>query len=475
MTQAQLDQENMGIEKYFLTKKEQNGLYAYHAKGCQIIDFGETASCPGQADILTAMKIKGINVEQIVGLQNMGRNRYMLYPKNPENPILEDEEFMVKDSKGIILQPSPIFRDTQGRRTDIFISGLPLEIGNEAIIKKFIRKFKINILNDKKATIWGFQNVYSGVRILTIKREDTKKVPTFFYVMGFLVKTWYRGSEMERTCSRCGDVGHKPRDCPNPMNQQPKTYATVAATNIETIVIPRETILESVEVQSTLREKSEDIQREKTELSENIAEIPLLQTKWDEILSPATYRFINEELLKENPFNAIQEEDEQGDISGIIPITSTPMREEDNVRKKRKVGNLSSSSLEKTPVKKKLKDRKRSLSEKKKPKGKKKDRRGRIEEFRSDDSEESPKESPKEKEKKDSETESEYETSNEAEDTRENENNLMETETIESSKKEKEESNEERRLLEEIRNENEESGTEKSIAHSLQESTEIHL
>lgn len=351
MAQAQLDKEMNGMGKYFNTRLETNGLYAYHSKGCQIIDFGEAKQCPGQADILTAMKIEEININDIKGLQNMGRNKYMLYPKDPEVPIIKREDITVKGEKGLILQPSPIFRDIYGRRIDIFISGLPLEINNDELVKKFINKFKVNVINDKKATVWGFPNIFSGVRVITIKKEDTKKIPTFFYVMGFLLKSWYRGCEFERVCPRCKNIGHKARDCLNPILSQPNTYAGIVTGN-------KDERAEVQEVPDETEGKEEPPRPPRAEAEANSEKTPKTTEKWREILSPAINSLlIEEDLLKENPFHLIQEEEEEGEqeISGIIPITSTPMRIEETPREKREIRNLSDSSSEVTPIKKDLK------------------------------------------------------------------------------------------------------------------------
>ncbi|KAK3584103.1 hypothetical protein CHS0354_021166, partial [Potamilus streckersoni] len=54
--------------------QDQKILIAYHLEGCQTLNFGDTLKCPHQADILTALRLLGINIEKIDGIQKGGIN-----------------------------------------------------------------------------------------------------------------------------------------------------------------------------------------------------------------------------------------------------------------------------------------------------------------------------------------------------------------------------------------------------------------
>jgi hypothetical protein len=209
MAQAQLGGIGLTgtkLKHYFSTKIEGNRLIAYHPTGCQQIDFGDIQNCPRQSDVLIAMRAQGIDTKDIYGLQNGGRNKFILYPKKYKTPLLKKEFLEVKGIKAKVGEATPVVREVEAKKTDIFVSGLPLEIHNSELVEKFERKLKTQVEGQKLATIWGFSDVKSGVRIITVLKEEAKNVPTYFYVMGFLVKTWYRGCEKERVCPKCKQV-----------------------------------------------------------------------------------------------------------------------------------------------------------------------------------------------------------------------------------------------------------------------------
>ncbi|KAK3591293.1 hypothetical protein CHS0354_004342 [Potamilus streckersoni] len=39
------------------------------------------------------------------------------------------------------------------------------------------------------------------------------KISASFYVMRFIIKTWYKGCQYHRTCFKCGNTGHLLKDC----------------------------------------------------------------------------------------------------------------------------------------------------------------------------------------------------------------------------------------------------------------------
>ncbi|KAL3851679.1 hypothetical protein ACJMK2_015406 [Sinanodonta woodiana] len=94
--------------------------------------------------------------------------------------------------------------------------------------------YKLQIENDKRAQCYGHDSVHTGERILKVPIAQLKTIPGMFYILGFLVKTWYNGCEQERPCPRCKNVGHVLRDCK--LEYQPRgnnTYASKASTKPE--------------------------------------------------------------------------------------------------------------------------------------------------------------------------------------------------------------------------------------------------
>ncbi|KAK3593538.1 hypothetical protein CHS0354_018618 [Potamilus streckersoni] len=78
------------------------------------------------------------------------------------------------------------------------------------------------------ATFWDFPTVFTGIRIITVTEEDAKIIPAF-YVLGFLIKSWYRGCQLYRPCHQYGNLDHLTRECQNqapPQNKTPNTNAT---------------------------------------------------------------------------------------------------------------------------------------------------------------------------------------------------------------------------------------------------------
>ncbi|KAK3586234.1 hypothetical protein CHS0354_021177, partial [Potamilus streckersoni] len=65
-------------------------LIAYHQEGCKTLNFGDTQNCPGQADILTTLKLQETDIEKLDGIQNAGINKYVIYPKDRNTQILKE-------------------------------------------------------------------------------------------------------------------------------------------------------------------------------------------------------------------------------------------------------------------------------------------------------------------------------------------------------------------------------------------------
>ncbi|KAL3868123.1 hypothetical protein ACJMK2_040959 [Sinanodonta woodiana] len=75
--------------------------------------------------ILSAMKILGIDISQIYGLQYGGRNKYILYP-NTNTPLINLSELRINGQSVMISEIEPIVREIEQRSIDVFVSGLPL-------------------------------------------------------------------------------------------------------------------------------------------------------------------------------------------------------------------------------------------------------------------------------------------------------------------------------------------------------------
>jgi hypothetical protein len=156
------------------------------------MDFGEAPILPRQIEVLTAMKILGVDITKIYGLQYGGKNKYTLYPCG-NTPLLSQSEMLICGHRVTITETAPIIREIEQRNMDVFISGLPLEIDTAVVLEKLIHTHKPHIRMDKKAQCDGHDNVHTGERILKIPNAQLKSILGALYVLGFLVKTWYKG------------------------------------------------------------------------------------------------------------------------------------------------------------------------------------------------------------------------------------------------------------------------------------------
>ncbi|KAL3874729.1 hypothetical protein ACJMK2_037701 [Sinanodonta woodiana] len=53
----------------------------------------------------------------------------------------------------------------------------------------------------------------SGVRVVKVLKEDARRMPTFFYVMHFRIKSWYKECERDTKCPKCIVVVLRPWSC----------------------------------------------------------------------------------------------------------------------------------------------------------------------------------------------------------------------------------------------------------------------
>ncbi|KAL3881852.1 hypothetical protein ACJMK2_028244 [Sinanodonta woodiana] len=116
------------LHLYFDVVIERNTLLAYHGKGCQLISFAEDGKAPRLAEILAALQAMGTNMSIIQGLQNAGRNRYMLYPIDMTTPILNVGVLDVQGHKAYVTEAPSFEREIGPRTTDVHITGLSLQI-----------------------------------------------------------------------------------------------------------------------------------------------------------------------------------------------------------------------------------------------------------------------------------------------------------------------------------------------------------
>ncbi|KAL3866594.1 hypothetical protein ACJMK2_043881 [Sinanodonta woodiana] len=110
---------------------------------------------------------------------------------------------------------------------DVFVSGVPLEMDDNVIIDKLRRKYSITFGAFIRATCYGHENVRTGERIFKIPIPQLKQVPTAFYLLGWLLKTWYKGCENDKPCPRCKNVGHIVRNCKEEYRPRQPTYADI--------------------------------------------------------------------------------------------------------------------------------------------------------------------------------------------------------------------------------------------------------
>ena len=114
------------VSDFFNTRVEENNgtkkLFIYHAEGCQTLDFGETQNLPRQSEVLTALKVLGVDMQTILALQYGGRNKYTLYPRS-NMPVLTAEKITINGHLVEVSLADPIVRDIVPVNADVFISG----------------------------------------------------------------------------------------------------------------------------------------------------------------------------------------------------------------------------------------------------------------------------------------------------------------------------------------------------------------
>ncbi|KAL3891153.1 hypothetical protein ACJMK2_003416 [Sinanodonta woodiana] len=87
------------LSLYFEVQLDGDTLYAYHSRGCQLISFSVEEIPPRQAEILMSLQSLEVNMRGIRGLQNAGRNSYMLFPVDKEQKLLNFVKFDVLGKK----------------------------------------------------------------------------------------------------------------------------------------------------------------------------------------------------------------------------------------------------------------------------------------------------------------------------------------------------------------------------------------
>ncbi|KAK3603841.1 hypothetical protein CHS0354_042848, partial [Potamilus streckersoni] len=61
------------------------------------------------------MRAQGYEIKHVYEIQNGGRNKYVLYPKDYTTPIFPDKDLIeVKWSRAMIREINPIVRDIEG-------------------------------------------------------------------------------------------------------------------------------------------------------------------------------------------------------------------------------------------------------------------------------------------------------------------------------------------------------------------------
>ncbi|KAL3876143.1 hypothetical protein ACJMK2_034015 [Sinanodonta woodiana] len=110
---------------------------------------------------------------------------------------------------------------------DVFISGIPLEMQDNVILDKLTRKYNLRLGPYIRATCYGHVNIRTGERIVKVPITQLKQVPTAFYLLGWLIKTWYKGCENHRPCPRCKKLGHYSKGCMEEYKPRQNSYAEV--------------------------------------------------------------------------------------------------------------------------------------------------------------------------------------------------------------------------------------------------------
>ncbi|KAL3879033.1 hypothetical protein ACJMK2_031347 [Sinanodonta woodiana] len=229
------------------------------------------------------------------------RKKMMLYPVNEAKPLLKNDTMMVKGLKAHIVEAPPFERTIGPKMTDVHFHGLPKKIQTVEIERKLHDRFEVLSQGSRPGTFWGYSNITTGVRIIKVKKEDAKRIPAFFYVMGFKIRSWYRECERDRKCPRCNIVGHGPWECNamKPMDPtQPKSYAEVAAGVSN----------------NTGPERSQ-------------AQPPIPEERWKDILTPCkTPRKLEINFINHNPFDALNDEETQKENELLKEMEATEPR-----------------------------------------------------------------------------------------------------------------------------------------------------
>ncbi|KAL3832098.1 hypothetical protein ACJMK2_023775 [Sinanodonta woodiana] len=221
---------------YFKVVVVENGtLLAFHNKGVQLIDFSGNDTAPKLIEVLAALEAQRINMKDISGLQNAGPRKMMLYSVDESKRILNMETMMVKGLNAHIHEAPSFERTIGSKMVGMHFHGLPKKIDTCELERKLHDRFDVLSRGGRPGLFWGYSNVTSGVRIVKVQKEDASRIPAFFYVMKFRVRSWYKDCERDRKCPKCNVVGHGPWACKGqPVNQEhtkTRSYADAVAQN----------------------------------------------------------------------------------------------------------------------------------------------------------------------------------------------------------------------------------------------------
>ncbi|KAL3886425.1 hypothetical protein ACJMK2_026417 [Sinanodonta woodiana] len=128
--------EKFKVSDYFNITTEGDWIYIYHYEGCLTLDFVNSPALPRQTEVLTALKILGVDIDDTMGLQYAGINKYTLYPSNLETRVIEDDEIEICGHKVEVRPADPMVRKIEPRMVTVYISGIPLELSDEVLYQK---------------------------------------------------------------------------------------------------------------------------------------------------------------------------------------------------------------------------------------------------------------------------------------------------------------------------------------------------
>ncbi|KAL3889318.1 hypothetical protein ACJMK2_001662 [Sinanodonta woodiana] len=313
------------VGDFFNTSTDDNLLYIHHYEGCQTLDFGSAKALPRQTEVLTSLKIMGIDIDEIMGLQYAGPNKYTLYPSNMGAEVLQEEEMVICGLKVAIRMADPIVRSIEPKTVTVSISGIPLEVPDMVLAEKLWEKYGIKLsLDDARAKCYGYDNVLSGERFFRIPKTQLAQVPTGFYILGWVAKTWYRGCEEHHKCPRCKQLGHALKNCT-------QEYIPRAASYANAVIIGKRR-----EEQQTMDPDNEA--RVSNSNNTSRIEVPSTHTQREDdegFITPkknARKETPKKPLSTENRFEGLEIEEtgperenmDEDEISGITALTSTP-------------------------------------------------------------------------------------------------------------------------------------------------------